>query len=264
MIKKLLLMLAITNFIFSGIALADISYTGSSTIGEKIIPEAAEAFTKKTGIKFGSIESPGSGKGIAAVLDGRAELAGVSRPLDIIEKRQKLYYQIIGYDAIGVYVNKSNPVTNLTREQLKGIFTGEIKKWMEVGGKDAPITCITETLEDKRATMAEFKELAMDGAAYREDRVETGKPADQVAMLAREENGIASVSVAFAREEIKAVSIDNILPDPRHVRSGAYLISRPLLLVTKGLPKGEVKEFIDFMLSSEGQRIVAKNFISLN
>lgn len=261
MAKKLLLMLAISIFVLPQLAQAEVSYTGSSTIGENIIPEAAEAFTKKTGIKFGSIENPGSGKGVAAVIDGRAQLAGASRPLTAKEKREKLYYQIIGYDAIGVYVHRDNPVKDLTKKQIKGIFTGKIKNWMEVGGNDAPIVCITETWGEKRATMIEFQKLAMDGAAYREDRVEVDKPRDQAAALAREENGIIGVSIAFDRPEIKAVSIDNIAPEPRNVRSGAYLISRPLLLVTKGLPKGDVKKFLDFMLSPEGQRIVAKNFV---
>lgn len=263
MVKELLLMLVLSIFILSQVVQAEVSYIGSSTIGENIIPEAAKAFTKKTGIKFGSIENPGSGKGIAAVIGGKAELSGASRPLEANEKKQKLYYQIIGYDAIGVYVHRNNPVKALTKKQIKEIFTGKIKNWKEVGGSDTPIVCITEIWGEKRATMIEFQKLAMDGAAYREDRVEVNKPRDQAAALVKEENGIISVSIAFAREEIKAVFINNIAPEPKNVRSGAYLISRPLLLVTKGLPKGDVKKFLDFMFSPEGQRIVAKNFVSV-
>lgn len=263
MVKRLLPTAVILIFVLLQTVRAEVSYTGSSTIGENIIPEAAKAFTKKTGIKFGTIENPGSGKGLEAVMKGRAKLAGASRPLRANEKRRKLYYQIIGYDAIGIYVHRNNPVASLTGEQVKGIFTGKIKNWMEVGGNDAPIVVITETWGEKRATMIEFQKLAMDGAEYRADRIEVNKPRDQAAKLAGEENGIISVSIAFARPEIKAIIFDNVAPEPENVRSGAYLLSRPLLLVTKGLPKGDLEKFFDFIISPEGQRIVSKKFVAV-
>ena len=78
---------------------AQLTYVGSSTIGENIVPAAAEAFAAKTGIRFGEVQSQGSGRGLDLVLKGSAPLAGVSRPLSLAEKQRRIYYQIIGYDA---------------------------------------------------------------------------------------------------------------------------------------------------------------------
>jgi phosphate transport system substrate-binding protein len=249
--------------LFAQTVQADVTYTGSTTVGIGIIQEASKVFSQKTGIRFDAIEMPGSGKGIEAVIAGKALMAGASRPLTPEEKKLKLYYQVIGYDAIGVFVHKSNPVKKLTKEQVKGIFTGRITNWKTVGGKDAPIVCITEILAGKHATIIEFQSLAMDGADYVSNRVEVDNPAVQAARLATEENGITAVSFSFAGPQLKVVYVNNAAPDPVNVRSGAYPLSRPLLLVTKGLPQGDVKKFIDFILSPQGQAIVAKMFIPI-
>ena len=248
---------------------ADISYSGSSTIGTSVLEAGAvSAFKAKTGIKFSKVDQPGSGKGIKALLDGQVTLAGASRPLKPEEKKQKLIGTTIGYDAIAVFVHADNPITNLSKAQLKGIFAGEIKNWKDVGGKDAPITPNTEIQGGKRATIEMFQELAMDGAAFGSGFKQIDLPRDQIIDLAKNPNGICTVSLGLlattdraVQSKVKSISLNNIAPDDKSIQSGAYLISRPLLLVTNGLPKDEVKEFIAFMLSRDGQEIVAKNFV---
>jgi len=242
-------------------AAAELSYVGSSTIGDSIIPAAAEAFTRETGVKLGSIATQGSGQGLKLVLSGAAPLAGVSRGLTIVEKQQRIYYQIIGYDAVVVYVHDSNPVTSLSKAALKGIYTGRIRSWKEVGGEDAPLVVITQIWGAQRAQMVDFRDQVMDGGAYREDRREVDRQDDQVAALLSEPRGITAVSFAMARPGIRAVTIEGFPPDPRSLRSGAYLLSRPLLLVTPARPDPEARRFIEFMLSPEGQAIVARKFL---
>ncbi|MBI4971690.1 MAG: phosphate ABC transporter substrate-binding protein [Candidatus Omnitrophica bacterium] len=261
MAKKALLAVCIFLFLGAGTVGAEISYAGSSTIGENIMPKARQVFVQETGDKFDSIENVGSGKGLDALTEGRVNLTGVSRPLFPGEKARGFYYQIIGYDAIAIFVHKKNPVRNLTKEQVKNIFTGRTKNWKEVGGNDAPIVCITETWGNKRATMIEFQKLALGGLDYCPDRKEVDEPKDQVEMLAAEENGIVFASAAFSRLEIKAVSINNIAPLAENIFSGVYLFSRPLFLVTRGYPKGDLKRFFDFILSQKGQQIVAEHFV---
>jgi phosphate transport system substrate-binding protein len=246
----------------------ELHYIGSSTVGSILQGGAAEAFTAKSSIKFAAIEVIGSGKGIKALLDGKTSLAGASRPLKAEEKKQRLIGTVIGYDAIAIFVHASNPVTNLSKEQLKGIFTGAIKNWKDVGGNDAPITPNTEIQGEKRATIEMFTELALDGAAHGKGFKEIGLPRDQLVDLASNPNAICSVSLgllatipADLRSMVKPVAINRIEPTDIHVKSGAYLISRPLLLVTHGLPKGQVKEFISFMLSQDGQALVRKSFV---
>ena len=244
-------------------AAAELSYVGSSTIGDNIIPAAAEAFARKTGIKFGSIATQGSGQGLELVVGGAAPLAGVSRGLTFVEKQQRIYYQTIGYDAVAVYVHGSNPVTSLSKVALKGIYTGGIRSWKEVGGEDAPIVAITQLWGAQRGQMVDFRDQAMGGAAYREDRREVDRQTDQVAALLSEPRGITAVSLAVAQPGITAVVIEGFPPDPQSVRSGAYLLSRPLLLVTPARPDPDTRRFIEFMLSPEGQAIVARKFLSV-
>ena len=244
-------------------AAAELSFVGSSTIGDNIIPAAAEAFARKTGIKFGSIATQGSGQGLELVVRGSALLAGVSRSLTFVEKQQRIYYQTIGYDAVAVYVHDSSPVTSLSKAELKGIYTGRIRSWKEVRGQDRPVVVITQTWSAQRAQMVEFRDQVMNGANYREDRWEVDRQADQVIALVSEPRGITAVSLALARTGIRAVSIEGFPPDARNVRSGAYLLSRPLLLVTPSRPDPHVRRFIEFMLSPEGQAIVAGKFVSL-
>jgi phosphate transport system substrate-binding protein len=242
-------------------AAAEISYVGSSTIGDHIMPEAAEAFTRKTGIKLRSIDTQGSGKGLELVVRGAAPLAGVTRGLTFVEKQQRIYYQTIGYDAIAVFVHGSNPVTSLSKAVLKNIYTGRIRSWKEVGGKDAPLVVITQIWGAQRAQMVDFHDQIMDGAAYREDRSEVDRPVHQVAALLLEPHGITATSLIEARPGIRAVTIDGFSPDPRSVRSGAYLLSRPMLLVTPARPDPDARRFVEFMLSPEGQAIVARKFV---
>jgi phosphate transport system substrate-binding protein len=261
MIKSMAAALALVLSMFFGSAAAQIAYVGSSTIGETIIPEAAKAFTAKTHISFGSIETQGSGKGLELVLRGEAQLAGVSRSLASEEKQRRIYYRIIGYDAVGIFVHPTNPVTTLTKEQLKAVYTGRITNWKELGGVDAPIALITVISGAGRALVNELQDNVMDGAAYREDRVEVERQLEAVAALVSNLYGITAASPAFAQAGIKALAIDGFAPEPQHVQSGAYLLSRPLLLVSQAHPPGQVKQFIDFILSPEGQEIVARKFV---
>jgi phosphate transport system substrate-binding protein len=261
MIRTLASVLAIVLAALPEPALAQVSYVGSSTIGDHIIPAAAKAFTAKTKIAFGTIEIQGSGKGLELVLRGEAPLAGVGRSLTLAEKQRRIYYQIIGYDAVAVFIHPDNPLATLTQPQLKAIYTGRTTNWNEVGGPDARIVCITQIWGAKRAQMVEFQQQVMDGAPYRDDRREVDLQSDQVTALLAERHGITALSPAFARPGIKTVSIEGFPPEPRHIRSGAYLLSRSLLLVSPAHPKPDVKQFLDFMLSREGQAIVARKFV---
>lgn len=267
----LLATLIFTILLSPASAAGDLRYSGSSTIGTGVLQAGATyAFTVKTGIRFTAVEQPGSGQGIQELIEGKVPLAGASRPLKPEEKKEKLIGNIIGYDAIAVFVHQSNPVRSLTKEQLKGIFTGQIKNWKEVDGLEAPIHPNTEILTGKRGTVEMFQEMVLDGAAYGKGFRELELPRYQLVELAENPNGICSVSLGLTvavpheiRREIRAVGVNGVNPTEKNVRSGAYPISRPLLLVTKGSPKGEVKEFLSFMLSVEGQAIVGKNFVSV-
>jgi phosphate transport system substrate-binding protein len=269
-IRSRIAALAAAALFLPSLALAQLSYSGSSTIGQSILEAAGakKAFESKSGIKFKGFEVPGSGKGVEALIAGKVTVAGASRPLKPVEKSAGVLGTVIGYDAVAVFVHKDNPVSDLSKEQLKGIFTGKITNWKEVGGKDAPIAVNTEIQGAKRATMEIFNELVMDKAAYGKGFKEIDLPKDQIVEVAKTPNGIGTPSFgllaavpADVRAKVKAIAVDGIPPTADDIQSGAYLISRPLNLATMGPPKGDVKAFVDFMLSPEGQSFVAKDFV---
>lgn len=246
-----------------------LSYSGSVPIGIGILKEggAVKAFEEKTKIKFVSFETPGTGTGIKALIDGKVKIAGSARPLKTEEKKARLLGHVIGYEAVAVYVHKNNEVKNLTKEQLKGIFTGKIKNWKEVGGKNSPLTPIISS-GSNRAIVAMFEELVMNNAPYGAGYKSINQPAEKIQGVAQDENSITIESLglqsslsAEVRAKVKVIAVNNVEPNDVNVRSGAYPITTPLLLVTMGLPKDEVKQFIDFMISKEGQAIVDINFI---
>lgn len=247
-----------------------LSYSGSSTIGQSILEAAGakKAFEAKTGIKFASFEVPGSGKGVEALVAGKVTVAGASRPLKPAEKSAGVLGTVIGYDAVAVFVHKDNPIDELSKEQLKAIFTGKIKNWKEVGGNDAPIAVNTEIQGAGRATMEMFNEMVMDRAPYGSGFKEIDLPKDQIIEVSRAPNGIGTPSFgllaavpADVRSKVKALKVDGVGPTHEDIQSGAYLISRPLNLVTMGVPKGDAKAFVDFMLSPQGQSFVARDFV---
>lgn len=268
--RSRLALLAALLFPALTLAADGLSYSGSSTIGQSILEAAGakKAFEAKSGIKFASFEVPGSGKGVEALIAGKVSVAGASRPIKPAEKGAGVLGTVIGYDAVAVFVNKENPINDLSKEQLKGIFTGKIKNWKEVGGKDAPIVVNTEIQGAKRATMEMFNEMVMDKAPYGPGFKEIDLPKDQIIEVARSPNGIGTPSYGLlaavppdVRAKVKAILVDGIGPTHEDIQSGAYLISRPLNLATMGAPKGEAKAFIDFMLSPQGQAFVAKDFV---
>ena len=240
-----------------------IVYVGSSTIGDHVIPEAARAFAEKTGIEVRESATRGSGVGIETILAGKADVAGVARELTLDEKQLAVEYTIVGYDAIRVFVHQSNPVERLDEAQLRGIFAGDVRSWREVGGNDAPIVCITQVWGAQRAQMVDLQKQLLRGAAFRPDRKECDRQSDEVRALADEPNGITLVSAAYAGAELKAITLAGAVQDRHGLKLGTLRLSRPLLLLTPVDSRPAAKQFVQFLLSPEGQAIVAHKFIPL-
>jgi len=267
---KFFALVTIAAFVLSQAAAGGpgITFSGSVPIGVGILQAGAvKAFEAKYNIKFASLETPGTGIGLKALMDGKVDIAGSARPLKAEEKKEKLLGATIGYEAVAIYVHKSNPVKNLTKDQLKRIFTGKIANWKEVGGKNASIAPIISSAEN-RAIVAMFEEQVMSGAPYGPGYKNITQPNDKMAAIAGDENSICAESLGLmsslspaVRGNVKALSVNGVEPVEKNIRSGAYPVTTTLLLVTKGLPKGDVKKFIDFMLSKEGQAFVAQSFI---
>jgi phosphate transport system substrate-binding protein len=237
-----------------------LSYEGATTIGTKVMPEAAALFQRRTGVTFSAIGGAGADAGFKAAVEGRATFGGVARELTADEKGRVGAHEVIGYDVIGVFVNAASPVRSLTRPQLKEIFAGRATNWSQVGGPDRAIIIYSEKLSGGRATVKAFKDMVLGGEPYGPVR-ELEDATDCIREVAADSAGITASSMSFAIDGVTAIAVDGAPPTRAAVQSGAYPLKRPLILVTKDPPAGDTKAFLDFMLTPDAQAIVGKKFV---
>jgi phosphate transport system substrate-binding protein len=237
-----------------------LSYEGATTIGTNIMPEVTKLFAAHTGVMFSYIGGAGADAGFKAATEGRTTFGGVARELTSEEKTRIGGYEVIGYDVMGVFVNAGNPVKSLTRAQLKEIFTGRVTNWSPFHGPNRPITVCSEKLSGGRATVKAFKDMVLGGEQYG-PLTELEDATDCIRDVETDAGGITASSMSFAISGVTAVSVDGAAPTRDAVQSGAYPLKRPLILVTKDVPSGDAKAFLEFMLTSEAQAIIGRKFV---
>lgn len=235
----------------------EIRYDGAASIARHVLPPLAPLLRERTGLTV-LVERSGAGIGLRRVLAGEVDVAGVSRSLARDEIAQQPYFQIIGYDALGIWVSDANPLRNLTRSQIEAIFTGAARRWSEVGGKDVPIAPCTEKLDSARATLDVVRTVAMGGKPYGNVK-QLELPPDCLAFVASDPRGIAAATISLKVPGVHAVAVDGVAPERANMRSGRYLLTRPLLLVTRARPAPEdpVAALFDVALSPQGQAAIA-------
>jgi phosphate transport system substrate-binding protein len=227
----------------------------------------AEEYMKKNAGKKVQVTGGGSGTGIAALVNGTTDIADASRAMKDDEKAKvRARYDVlptetpVARDGVAVYVNDANPVTQLTPDQLKAIYVGDVTNWRQVGGSDAPIVLYSR--ENSSGTYVFVKEHVLANEDYASSAQTLPGTAAVVNAVAKERNGIGYGGAAYAKgvKEVKIVGKEGQawLPSPENVKSGKYPLSRPLFMYTRGAPSGEAKQFIDFCLSPAGQAIVTQ------
>ncbi|HSN92025.1 MAG TPA: substrate-binding domain-containing protein [Anaeromyxobacteraceae bacterium] len=236
---------------------AEIVYDGATSIGGTVMRDLAPAFRERTGVTL-RVERSGSGKGLRAALAGKADLAGVARSLSPAELAERPYFQIVGYDALAVFVHEGNPIPGLSLAQARALFTGEARSWKDVGGPALPVLACTEHLDSGRATVDTFRAMALGGRPYGKVR-EMEDPADCVAWLVSQPGGVTVATVTLRRTGVRPLPLDGLEPAPENVRTSRYPLIRPLLLVSRRAPQGAVRDLFDQVLSPEGQAVVARN-----
>ncbi len=234
-----------------------IAYDGATTIGIHLLPDIAPLYARVGG-SFGAIGDRGTNKGLEAVRSGQADVAGVARDLTAAEKGE-LHHALICYDALGVFVHEAMPVRGLARAALKGIFTGRIRSWREVGGPDVPVEPVTEVKTGGRGTVLELRRIALDGDEYGPTRELEDAP-DCLREVAANPAAITVASMSMAIPGTRAMAIDGVEPTPDQVRRGAYLLGRPMYVVARRPPSDEVRALFELLLSPEGQAVVARRF----
>lgn len=243
----------------------ELRVVGSSTI-QPILEEAAPLFeAKHPGLKV-VIEGGGSSAGIKAGREGGDNIGMTSRALK--EEEKDLTATKIADDGIAIIVHKENPLTNITKEQVIKLYTGEATDWSAIGGNKAPVTLITK--EEGRSTLELFaKHFEVEGK-IKKDAIVIGPNGQAIKTVEGNPNSIAYVSIGSAEKAveqgspIKLLSLDGVAATTENVRNASYPLRRPLNLITKEAPQGAVKELLDFMLSPEGQKVViAQDFVPL-
>lgn len=232
-----------------------VTMSGSTSM-EKLANAAAEAFmTKNPGVTV-TAEFTGSGAGIEAVTGGTVNIGNSSRKLTDEEKSAGVVENIVAIDGIGVIVDKANTVKNLTKDQLSKVYKAEITNWKDLGGADKPIVVVGR--EAGSGTRDAFEELVgiKDAAKYSNEINSTGGVLAKVAQTA---GAIGYVSLDVIDQSVNTVSLEGVEPTEENVKAGTYLLNRPFIMATKGEASAqskEVKAFIDWMLSAEGQDLV--------
>ncbi len=247
---------------------------GSSTLTVKgsdtmviLAQRWAEEYMKSNPGKKVQVTGGGSGVGIAALINGTTEIANASREMKPDEKAKvRDRFNVlptettVAKDGVTIYVNESNPVEQLTIQQLRGMFNGDVTNWKDVGGPDAKIVLYSR--ENSSGTYAFFKENVLQGDDYASSAQTLPGTAAVVNAVAKEKNGIGYGGAAYAKgvREVKVVGKDGqgYLPSAENVAAGKYPLSRGLFMYTRGKPSGEAAAFMAYCLSPAGQEIATK------
>ncbi len=206
------------------------------------------------------ISGGGSGAGMKGAIAGTLDIGMASRHISQKEKDAGLVPYFIGWDAIAVIVNKKNPIDNLTKQQLKDINTGKVKNWKEVGGLDKPIIVVTS--HKGSATRKVFQKIIMDKEPYDEKAIKVKTTRAETGKVGKFDIAIGADSTIYVDPKtVKVIKVNGVECTQENVLNNSYIISRPLLLATKGEATGKAKAYIDYMLTPEGQAIVTRKFI---
>lgn len=243
-----------------------VQIAGSTTV-QPLAEVLAEAFMAENPDVTIEIQGGGSSVGVTSAGEGTVAIGNVSRNVKESEFEEFPDLQVftIAYDGIAIVSNPDLELPSLTIDQVKAIFAGEITNYSEVGGPDAEIIVVSR--EEGSGTRAAFEELVMESgeseAVISEDAILQQSNGQIRTTVSTTPNTIGYLSFGFLDDSINTVSIDGVEPSAANVKNETYPIFRPLNMLTNGDPDPLAKAFLDFILSADGQAIVAEEYISV-
>ncbi|MBO8137547.1 MAG: phosphate ABC transporter substrate-binding protein [Desulfotomaculum sp.] len=249
----------------------NITIAGSTSV-QPLSEELAQKFMEKhPGVTI-HVQGGGSSAGVKAALEGAADIGAASRNLKESEQGKGLVEHKIAIDGIAIVTNAENTgVDDLTVEQVRKIFAGEITNWKELGGDDAKINVVSR--EEGSGTRGAFTELVMEYKDENGEKHEAELVADAAIQssngavrttVANDKYSIGYLSLGYLDDSVRAFKIEGVEATAENIVAGEYKISRPFLYLTKGEPEGAVKEYIDWVFSSEAQDIVAEDYVRVD
>lgn len=241
---------------------------GSTTV-LPIAQKCAEVFLQKNPEADITVRGGGSGTGIAALIDGICDIADSSRPIKdkelikAIDRKIDPTAHVVAMDGIAVIVHPSNQVNEISLTQIKDIYTGRISNWSQLGGSHQKIVVVSRDVAS--GTYECFSKLALKKQRVRPDALLQASNMSVASTIKRTKGAIGYVGLGYLGSGVKALVVEGIEPSSETVLKNIYPISRPLFMYTDSKPKGLVKDFIEFVLSVEGQEIVEEQgFIPLD
>jgi phosphate transport system substrate-binding protein len=256
------------------LARTEIQNKGSDTL-VNVAQAWAEAYQKVDPEVAVAVSGGGSGTGIAALINGTVDIANASRKMK--DKEIQLAEQhghhpvehIVGYDALAVFINSANPATQMTIPQLREIFGrgGKATKWTDVG-LEVPgcqgQKIVVVSRQNNSGTYVYFKEAVLgEGGKYRQGTLDMHGSKDVVDLVEKTPCAIGYSGLAYATDRVKMACISKadepcVMPSEKTASDHSYPIARPLFMYTSGEPQGEVKKYLDWVLSDAGQCIIKK------
>ena len=233
-----------------------VSMSGSTSM-EKLANAVAESFMEKYPNVTVTAEFTGSSAGIESVLAGSVDIGNSSRNLKDEEKSAGAVENIVAIDGIAVAVDPKNTVTDLTKDQLISIYTGEVKNWSDLGGENMPIVVVGR--EAGSGTRGAFEEILgiEDKCVYANELDSTGAV---MAKVASTPGAIGYISLDAVDDSVIALKLEGVAPSAETIKSGEYFLSRPFVMATKGEISEQnelVKALFDYVYSEEGQELAA-------
>ncbi|MBN1327176.1 MAG: PstS family phosphate ABC transporter substrate-binding protein [Candidatus Cloacimonetes bacterium] len=268
--KKTILIIALLCLVVFPVLAKDqkITITGSTTV-LPIAQATAEIFMNQNPDINISVRGGGSSVGIASIIAGTVDIGNASRHIktkEITTARENGVNPneiVVANDGIAIVLHKDNPINNLTVQQIKDIYTGNISNWKDLGGPSMPIVVISRDVSS--GTFEVFNELVLGGSKAVDSALMLASNNAVVSTIAGTPGAIGYAGLGYVNETVKAISVNNVMPSKQTIQNRSYPIARTLHMYTNGAPKGVVKEYIDFVLSAEGQELVEEQgFISVD
>ena len=260
--SSLFLGLALLGLSLSAASAGTVTYKGSTTVLPiaQIISE-----TLAPRIVF-SVQGGGSGTGIAAIIDNTTDIAGSSRYMKLEEFQKAVANGVMPYiwevaiDALSIVVHPSNPISQISYEDLRRIYLGEVTNWRDLGGSDQTIVVVSR--DTSSGTYGTFKELVLENKEVTAGSLFQASSGAVATTVSSTPGAVGYVGLGYLQPSLKALPLAKTAAGPfvassvEAAISLEYPLSRPLFLITNGYPQGEVTQVIKFALSDEGQALV--------
>ena len=240
---------------------------GSDTV-LPVAQQTAERFMNQHPATRGTVTGGGTGVGISALLDNTTDIAMASRPIKFSEKMkiksagEDVAEIVVAYDALAVVAHPSNPVKQLTRQQLEDIFRGKITNWKQVGGDDRKI--VVYSRETSSGTYEFFKESVLKNKNYMASSLSMPATGAIIQSVSQTKGAIGYVGLAYVSPRVKTLSVSYdgkhyAAPTVENATNKTYPIVRPLYYYYNVKKKAEIDPLIQYILSPDGQDIIKKS-----